>query len=64
MFRTVTLKDLIKYYERSMTTAKTRLKAIRKAYNKHRITIYDLAIYEGYSPSCGERLSKMYVKHI
>lgn len=50
MFRTVTLKDLIKYYECSMTTAKIRLKAIRTRLNKHRITVYDLAIYEGYSP--------------
>lgn len=50
MYRTVTLKDLIKYYECSITTAKTRLKAIRKACNKHRVTVYDLAIYEGYPP--------------
>lgn len=50
MFRAVTLKDLMKYYECSMTTAKTRLKAIRKAFSKHRITVYDLAIYEGYPP--------------
>ncbi len=50
MFRSVTLKDLIKYYECSMTTAKTRLKVIRKACKKHRITIYDLAMFEGYPP--------------
>lgn len=50
MYRTVTLKDLIKYYECSMTTAKARLRAIRDSCNKHRITIYDLAIYEGYPP--------------
>lgn len=50
MFRTVTLKDLIKYYECSMTTAKKRLTTLRKACNKHRITIYDLAIYEDYAP--------------
>lgn len=50
MYRSVTLKDLIKYYECSMTTAKVRLKALRKAYCKKRITVYDLAIYEGYPP--------------
>jgi len=50
MYRTITLKDMIKYYECSITTAKTRLKSLRKAYCKRRITVYDLAIYEGYPP--------------
>lgn len=50
MFRSVTLKDLIKYYGCGMTAAKRRLKELRTHYQKHRITIYDLALYEGYSP--------------
>lgn len=50
MFRTVTLKDLMKYYGCSMSTAKTRLRSLKKAYCKRRITVYDLAIYEGYPP--------------
>lgn len=50
MFRTVTLKDLMKYYECSESTAKTRLKSLRKAFLKRRVTVYDLAIYEGYPP--------------
>lgn len=50
MYRSVTLKDLMRYYECGMTTAKARLKTLRIACNKHRITVYDLAIYEGYPP--------------
>ncbi len=47
MHRTVTLKDLIKYYECSLSTAKIRLKQIKTACQKDRITVYDFAIYEG-----------------
>ncbi|MBB4037079.1 hypothetical protein GGR21_002994 [Dysgonomonas hofstadii] len=50
MHRTVTLKDLIKYYECSLSTAKIRLKQIKTACQKDRITVYDFAIYEGYPP--------------
>lgn len=50
MFRSVTLKDLMKYYGCGQTAAKKRLKELRKAYFKKRITIYDLAIFEGYPP--------------
>lgn len=50
MYRSVTLKDLMKYYGCSLTTAKIRMKRLRTACNKHRITIYDLAIHEGYPP--------------
>jgi len=50
MFRSVTLKDLMRYYECSISTAKIRLKQLRKSLNKNRITVYDLAIYEGYPP--------------
>lgn len=50
MFRKVSIKDLMKFYSCSERTAVSRMKEISSAIDKKRVSIYDLAIYEGYPP--------------
>lgn len=48
MYRSISLKDLEKYYSCGERTAASRKKELQCYFKKRRITVYDLAIYEGY----------------
>lgn len=48
MFRDIRLKDLASFYNVSLSTAKLRMKELKNYHKKDRVSLYDLAKYEGY----------------
>lgn len=51
MFRKLSIKDLMKFYCCSERTAVSRMREICSAMKKKRVSVYDLATYEGYPPN-------------